>query len=106
MLGETPFEFRGDVSTSPPKLISSLSAIHLLKKGCLGYLAMVRDVSVKAPSITRILIAKEFLDMFPDELSGMPPDREIEFCIDLMPNAQPVSVPPYRMALAELKEQL
>ena len=42
--------------------------------------------------------------MFPDELSGMPPNKEIELCIDLVPNAQPVFVPPYRMALAELRE--
>ena len=44
--------------------------------------------------------------MFPDELPRMAPDREIEFCIDLVPDAQPVSIPPYRMAPAELKEQL
>ena len=106
VLVETPFQFRGDVSTSPSKLISSLRPIRLLKKRCLGYLVVVRDVSVEAPSITQILVVMEFLDVFPDEFPGKPPDREIEFYIDLVPDAQPISIPPYRMALAELKEQL
>ena len=95
MSSKAPFKFRGDVSTSPPKLISSLSAIHLLKKGCLGYLVVVRDVLVKAPSITQIPVDKEFLDMFPNELPRMPSNRKIEFYIDLVPNAQLVFIPPY-----------
>ena len=50
------------------------------------------------------LVVEEFPDVFPDELPGLPPDREIEFCIDLVPGAQPVSITPYRMAPAELVE--
>ena len=46
----------------------------------------------------------EFLDMFLKDLSGIPPEREIEFGIDLLPDIQPISIPPYRMAPAELKE--
>ena len=49
-------------------------------------------------------MVEEFPDVFPDELPVLPPDREIEFCIDLIPGAQPVSIPPYRMATAELTE--
>ena len=37
-------------------------------------------------------------------LPGLPPDREIEFCIDIVPGTDPISMPPYRMAPAELKE--
>ena len=47
--------------------------------------------------------------MFPEELPGMPPDRDIEFVIDLVPGTAPIYKRPYRMAanqLAELKEQL
>ena len=43
-------------------------------------------------------------DVFPDELPGLPPAREIEFEIELMSGTRPISIPPYRMALAELKE--
>ena len=42
--------------------------------------------------------------MFPDDLPGLPPDREIEFNIDLQPGITPISQAPYRMAPAELKE--
>jgi hypothetical protein len=51
----------------------------------------------------------EFLDVFPEELPGMPPDREIEFVIELVPGTAPIFKRPYRMAanqLAELNEQL
>ena len=41
---------------------------------------------------------------FPEDLPGLPIDREIEFCIDLVPGTQPISIPPYRMAPAELRE--
>ena len=46
----------------------------------------------------------EFVDVFPEDLPGIPPEREIEFGIDLLPDTQPISIPPYRMAPAELKE--
>ena len=42
--------------------------------------------------------------MFPADLPGMPPDRDIDFCIDLEPSTRPISIPPYRMAPAELRE--
>lgn len=54
-------------------------------------------------------MVNEFLDVFPKELSGLPPEREVEFCIDVIPGTQPISIPPYRMTpteLRELKEQL
>jgi hypothetical protein len=56
-----------------------------------------------------IRIVSEFLDVFPEELTGMPPDREIEFVIELVPGTAPIFKRPYRMAaneLAKLKEQL
>ena len=49
-------------------------------------------------------MAYEFLDIFPEELPGLPPHREIEFRIDVVSDTAPISMPPYRMAPAELKE--
>jgi hypothetical protein len=49
-----------------------------------------------------IPIVQEFLDVFSKDFLGLPPDREIEFCIDLIPGATPISKAPYRMALTEL----
>lgn len=59
--------------------------------------------------ISRIPVVQDFADVFPDDLPGLPPKREIEFHIDLIPGSSPISKAPYRMApleLAELKTQL
>jgi hypothetical protein len=49
-------------------------------------------------------VVSEFNDVFPEELPGMPPDRDIEFVIELMPGTTPIYKSPYRMATAELAE--
>ena len=54
--------------------------------------------------LPNIPIVHEFPYVFPDELSGLPPPREVEFSIEFMPGTQPVSKAPYRMAPNELKE--
>jgi len=46
----------------------------------------------------------EFPDVFLDDLPGMPPDRDIEFVIDLLPGTAPISKRPYRTAVNELEE--
>ena len=56
-----------------------------------------------------ISVVNVFPDVFPEDLPGLPPEREVEFGIDVIPDTQPISIPPYRMApdeLRELKEQL
>ena len=49
-------------------------------------------------------MVRDFPDVFPEELPGMPPDREVEFVIDLLPETAPISKRPYRMSVEELKE--
>jgi hypothetical protein len=51
-----------------------------------------------------IRVVRDFPDVFPEELPGMPPDREVEFVIDLLPGTAPISKRPYRMSVEELKE--
>ena len=51
-----------------------------------------------------IRVVKDFLDVFPEELPGMPPDTEVEFVIDLLPRTAPISKWPYRMSVEDLKE--
>ena len=46
----------------------------------------------------------EFLDVFLKDLSGLPPDRELEFGIELLPGSAPIYIPSYKMTPAELKE--
>ena len=72
-------------------------------------MALVRDTTAKKTSISNVPVACEILDVFPKELPGLPPHREIEFCINMVSDTAPVSMPPYRIApveLRELKEQL
>ena len=65
--------------------------------------------SMEAKSLEEVLVVNEYPDVFPKELPGMPPDRDIEFVIDLVPGTSPITKRSYRMAaseLAELKKQL
>jgi hypothetical protein len=50
------------------------------------------------------LVVDEFPDVFPDDLPGMPPDRDIEFIIELLPGTAPIAKRPYRMGVKELEE--
>ena len=61
--------------------------------------------TVKArPSVSDIPTISDFSDVFPNELLGLPPQREIKFAIDVVPGATPTSITSYRMAPLELKE--
>jgi hypothetical protein len=51
-----------------------------------------------------IRVVRDFPDVFPEELPGMPPEREVEFVIDLVPGTAPISKRPYRMSVEELQE--
>ena len=55
-------------------------------------------------AIKDIPVVCEFLDIFPDDLSGLPPDRYVEFKIELLPGTAPISRRPYRMPPNELAE--
>ncbi|XP_070032593.1 uncharacterized protein [Nicotiana tomentosiformis] len=66
----------------------------------------VRDVSAETPTDESVLVVRDLPDVFPVNLSGMPPGRDIDFGIDLVLGTQPISIPPYRMTLVELKEIL
>ena len=104
ILYENEFRFRGDKSSMPQNLISAITARKMLRRGCQGYLAVVRDVQADKGSVDRVPVVCEFQDVFPEELPGLPPEREIEFCIEVVPGTDPISMPPYRMALVELSE--
>jgi hypothetical protein len=64
---------------------------------------------MKVTALEEILVVQEYSDVFPVELPDMPPDRDIEFLIELLPGTPPISKRPYRMPineLVELKKQL
>ncbi|XP_016737761.1 uncharacterized protein [Gossypium hirsutum] len=85
-------------------VIYALKAEKLVCKGCEAYLAYISVFDFEVPSIKDIKTVKDFFDVFPHELPGLPPYYEVEFGIKLLPSIAPVSIAPYRMALKELLE--
>ncbi|XP_069152767.1 uncharacterized protein [Solanum lycopersicum] len=102
--GKDPLVWEGDNTSNLVCTISFLRAKKMVSKGCLAFLAHLRDDTTQVPPIESVSIVREFLDVFPAELLGMPPDRDIDFCIDLEPVTRPISITPYRMSPAELRE--
>jgi hypothetical protein len=62
--------------------------------------------AIEVIPIHQIPVVCKFLDVFPDELLGLPPDRDVEFGIELITGIAPISRRPYRMPLDELAEEL
>ncbi|KAA0040368.1 ty3-gypsy retrotransposon protein [Cucumis melo var. makuwa] len=87
----TSFKFKGAGIKCIPKVISAMKATKLLNQGTWSILASV-------------LVVREYPNVFPDELLGLPPPREIDFVIELEPDTAPISRAPYRMRPTELKE--
>ncbi|GJY06360.1 putative reverse transcriptase domain-containing protein [Tanacetum coccineum] len=103
-LNNPEFIYHGSRLGKPLKIISALKARTLISHGCEGFLASIKDTSLDGPRLESHPVVRNFPDVFPDELPGLPPEREVEFTIELIPGAQPISKAPYRMAPVELKE--
>nr|GEZ91128.1 hypothetical protein [Tanacetum cinerariifolium] len=69
-----------------------------------GNLKQLKTMKVNELKLEDIPVVCEFPDVFPEDLSGLPPSREIEFCIDLIHGAMPVAKSPYRLAPTEMQE--
>ncbi|KAL4011225.1 hypothetical protein IC575_028277 [Cucumis melo] len=98
------FKFKGGGSKSLPQVISAIRASKLLSQGTWGILASVVDTREVDVSLSSEPVVRDYPDVFPEELPGLPPHREVEFAIELEPGTVPISKAPYRMAPAELKE--
>ena len=92
--------FRGIRREIAPSLINAMTTSKMLRKGCQGYLAFIVDRRQEGTRLEDIPIVKEFLD----DISCLPPDREVEFTIDLIPGTETISIPPCRMSPTELRE--
>ncbi|KZV50284.1 hypothetical protein F511_39733 [Dorcoceras hygrometricum] len=103
------WKFYGKGSRAKIPLIYVVSMTKLLQKGAEGFLIYAVDAMKNSSKLVDIPVVCEFADVFPDEIPGLPPYREVDFSIELLPGTQPISKAPYRMApieLKELKEQL
>ncbi|KAA0054785.1 pol protein [Cucumis melo var. makuwa] len=81
-----------------------MRANKLLSQGTWSILASVVDTREVDVSLSSELVVRDYPDVFPEELPGLPPHREVEFAIELEKSTVPISRAPYRMAPAELKE--
>ncbi|KAL0540140.1 hypothetical protein IC582_024370 [Cucumis melo] len=98
------FKFKGEGSRSLPQVISAIRASKLLSQGTWGILASVVDTREVDVSLSSEPVVRDYSDVFPEELPGLPPHREVEFAIELELGTVPISRASYRMAPAELKE--
>ncbi|GJY35595.1 putative reverse transcriptase domain-containing protein [Tanacetum coccineum] len=89
-------------------IISYTKTQEYMLKGCPVFLANVTTKETKDKSKEKRLedvpIVQDFPDVFPEDLPGLPPTRQVEFQIDLIPGAAPVARAPYRLAPSEMKE--
>ncbi|XP_020239398.1 uncharacterized protein LOC109818365 [Cajanus cajan] len=91
------------------RFISSGQVDGLLKGGALGFMILSFISLENEKLLNSIDVVRDFPKVFPDDVSGLPPKRELEFSIDLISGARPVSISPYRMApteLSKLKKQV
>ncbi|KAL5540692.1 hypothetical protein UlMin_043344 [Ulmus minor] len=102
---QEPFDFHGERKACQKVFLSALEAKKMLARGCEGYLASILDTTKEERErIEDVPVVREFVDVFPEELPGLPPDRAITFEINVTPGTAPISKAPYRMAPVELKE--
>ncbi|KAJ0481094.1 putative nucleotidyltransferase, Ribonuclease H [Helianthus annuus] len=101
--GET-IVVHGEKRETPLRIISCLKARKCLQKGCAAFLAHIVDKKAAEPKIEDIPVVREYPEVFPEDLPGLPPQRQVEFRIDLVPGAAPVAKAPYRLAPSEMQE--
>ena len=74
-------------------MISTLEVKRLLHKCCEAYLAHVVDNSTSEVTLKSALVVREFSDVYPKDLLGLPPNRELEFGIELLSRLTLISIP-------------
>ncbi|GJU82455.1 putative reverse transcriptase domain-containing protein [Tanacetum coccineum] len=89
-------------------IISCSKAQEYMMKGCQIFLAQIsvkkEEDKSEGKQIRDVPIVRDFLEVFPEDLPGLPPARPVEFHIDLIPGVAPVARAPYRLAPSEMKE--
>jgi len=104
MKGVPEFIFEGVKAKHDIPIILAVRATKLMRQGCWKFLASVLDANRTDNKIKTILVVNEYQNVFPEDLSGLPPDRDVEFAINLLSGTTSILKAPYRMALTKMKE--
>ncbi|GJS69082.1 putative reverse transcriptase domain-containing protein [Tanacetum coccineum] len=112
--GNETLVFRGNESNDGREswltIISCSKAQEYMAKGCQIFLAQIsakkEEDKSEGKQLKDVPIVRDFPEVFPEDLPGLPPARPVEFQIDLIPGAAPVARAPYRLAPSEMKELL
>ncbi|GJR81946.1 putative reverse transcriptase domain-containing protein [Tanacetum coccineum] len=94
----------GDRNNSRLKIVSCIKVRKYIEKGCELFLAQVTEQKSKEKRLEDVPVIRDFPEVFPEELPGLLPPRQVEFRIDLIPGAAPVARAPYHLAPFEMKE--
>nr|GFB77717.1 putative reverse transcriptase domain-containing protein [Tanacetum cinerariifolium] len=95
---------RGDQSKTRLNLISYIKTKRYISRGCQIFMIQVVEKKSDEKRLEDIPVVKEFPDIFPEDLPGLPSVRQVEFRIDLIHRAAPVARTPYRLAPSEMQE--
>jgi hypothetical protein len=98
-----PVEIHGVRRKVSLHFISTMKVKRCMRQGCRLYVVEAVNER-KGPSLDQYPVLSEFKDVFPKELPGLPPERELDFTIELKPGAEPISKTLYRMTAPELCE--
>ncbi|GJT78780.1 hypothetical protein Tco_1045505 [Tanacetum coccineum] len=95
---------KGNCDISRLKVVSYIKARIYIERGCHLFVAHVTKKDLKEKHLEDVTIICDFPKVFPDDLPRLPPPRQVEFGIELMPGAVAVARAPYRLAPSEMKE--
>ncbi|GJS66030.1 putative reverse transcriptase domain-containing protein [Tanacetum coccineum] len=84
--------------------LESGEILHVQGERTLGIAKALSNVKVDEPQLSDIFVVRDFVEVFSKDLSGLPPQRQVEFRIDLVPGATPIAKSPYRLAPSEMQE--
>ena len=95
---------QGIRSSAMSNVISAMQTKRLMRKGYETFLALILDSKSGQVNVEKIPVVREFLDVFPKDLPGIPLESEVDLSIEIVPGTTPMSKASYRMAPTELKE--
>nr|GEX31503.1 putative reverse transcriptase domain-containing protein [Tanacetum cinerariifolium] len=101
--GETLI-IQGDRSKTCLNLISCIKTERYISRGCQFFMIQVMEKKSEEKRLEDIPVVKEFPNVFPEDLPGLPSFRQVEFQIDLISGTTHVAHAPYRLAPSEMQE--